>query len=318
MLLHTRGEAHGLWMRRQHAGDRPHLAPGLAADRLPRAAQQGDRRAQRLRPRVGDPPGRRAQGAHDLRDHGRHDGRARGQLDRARQALGPPRAAPGARGARLPGRRRGAQHSVRALQGDRRQEEEVSAMDLEALVTDELREAAVTGWTVEWFDVEASTRRPPHATVGVRSPDGEELTGAFTGDGPIDAIFRAINAATGVEAKLREFRVDAVTGGQDALGETSVVVELDGVTGAGQASRPTSSTPPPAPTCARSRRRCAGPRPSAPRPSRPRRRRRRPRPAGRGRGRTSGEGHPSDQESASASPCRWPAASASATGSLLM
>ncbi len=69
----------------------------------------------------------------------------------------------------------------------------------------------------------------------MRSPDGEERTGAFTGDGPIDAIFHAINVATGVEAKLREFRVDAVTGGQDALGETSVVVELDGVTGAGQA-----------------------------------------------------------------------------------
>jgi 2-isopropylmalate synthase len=111
---------------------------------------------------------------------------------------------------------------------------QVTAMDLEALVTDELREE-VAGWTVEWFDVEASTRRPPHATVGVRSPEGEEMTGAFTGDGPVDAIFRAINAATGVEAKLREFRVDAVTGGQDALGETSVVVELEGVSGAGQA-----------------------------------------------------------------------------------
>ena len=65
-------------------------------------------------------------------------------------------------------------------------------------------------------------------------PDGEELTGSFTGDGPVDAIFHAINAATGVDAKLREFRVDAVTGGQDALGETSVVLEVGGVTGSGQ------------------------------------------------------------------------------------
>ena len=59
-------------------------------------------------------------------------------------------------------------------------------------------------------------------------------TGSFTGDGPIDAIFHAINAATGVDARLREFRVDAVTGGQDALGETSVVLELGGVVGSGQ------------------------------------------------------------------------------------
>ena len=103
----------------------------------------------------------------------------------------------------------------------------VTAMDLEALVTDELREE-VTGYQLEWFDVEASSRRPPHATVGVRTPDGEEVTGSFTGDGPVDAIFRAINAATGSEARLREFRVDAVTGGQDALGETSVVLEIGG------------------------------------------------------------------------------------------
>ena len=109
----------------------------------------------------------------------------------------------------------------------------VTAMDLEALVTDELREE-VTGYQLEWFDVEASSRRPPHATVGVRTPDGEEVTGSFTGDGPVDAIFRAINAATGSDARLREFRVDAVTGGQDALGETSVVLEIGEVSGSGQ------------------------------------------------------------------------------------
>jgi 2-isopropylmalate synthase len=110
---------------------------------------------------------------------------------------------------------------------------QVTAMDLEALVTDELRQE-VSGYGLDWFDVEASTRRPPHATVGVRGPDGEELVGSFTGDGPVDAIFHAINSATGVDARLREFRVDAVTGGQDALGETSVVLEVGGVTGSGQ------------------------------------------------------------------------------------
>src|SRR3954454_6814105 len=110
---------------------------------------------------------------------------------------------------------------------------QVTAMDLEALVTDELRDA-LPSYTLEWFEVEASSRRPPHATVGLRDPDGSELSGSFTGDGPVDAIFRAINSATGIDAKLREFRVDAVTGGQDALGETSVVLELDGRSAAGQ------------------------------------------------------------------------------------
>ncbi len=102
---------------------------------------------------------------------------------------------------------------------------QVTAMDLEALVTDELR-AEVPGYTLEWFDVAASSRRPPHATVGVSTPEGQMREGSFTGDGPVDAVFRAINAAVGIDARLREFRVDAVTGGQDALGEVSVVVEL--------------------------------------------------------------------------------------------
>ncbi len=110
---------------------------------------------------------------------------------------------------------------------------QVSAMDLEALVTDELRDA-VPSYTLEWFDVEASSRRPPHAAVGIRTPDGEEVTGTFTGDGPVDAIFRAINSASGIDAKLREFHVGAVTGGMDALGETSVVLELSGQTASGQ------------------------------------------------------------------------------------
>jgi 2-isopropylmalate synthase len=100
-------------------------------------------------------------------------------------------------------------------------------------VTDELRHE-IPGYTLDWFDVEASSRRPPHATVGVSTPDGEQVTGAFTGDGPVDAIFHAINTATGVEARLKEFRVDAVTGGQDALGETSVVLDVGGVSGSGQ------------------------------------------------------------------------------------
>jgi 2-isopropylmalate synthase len=91
------------------------------------------------------------------------------------------------------------------------------------------------------FEVAASSASPPMARVNVSvedgAPDSEARvvkTGESSGDGPVDAIFRAINAATGVDAALREFRVDAVTEGQDALGEVSVVVEVEGQTGAGQ------------------------------------------------------------------------------------
>src|SRR5256714_9831212 len=39
----------------------------------------------------------------------------------------------------------------------------VTAMDLEALVTDELRSEDIGGFALDWFEVEASSRRPPHA-----------------------------------------------------------------------------------------------------------------------------------------------------------
>ena len=60
------------------------------------------------------------------------------------------------------------------------------------------------------------------------------VQGNFTGDGPVDAIFRAINAASKREARLREFHIGSVTGGQDALGEASVVLELSGQSAGGQ------------------------------------------------------------------------------------
>jgi 2-isopropylmalate synthase len=110
---------------------------------------------------------------------------------------------------------------------------QITAMDLEALVTDELRQE-VPGYALEWFDVEDSSRRPPHARVSISLPDGSSAEGDFTGDGPIDAAFGAIDAASGVSASLSDFKIGAVTEGQDALGEVSVVLEVDGFTGAGQ------------------------------------------------------------------------------------
>src|SRR5208282_5329678 len=74
---------------------------------------------------------------------------------------------------------------------------QVTAMDLEALVTDELRSEDIHGYTLEWFEVEASSReprRPAHARVSVTLPDGSAAQGSFMGDGPIDAVMQAIDA----------------------------------------------------------------------------------------------------------------------------
>jgi 2-isopropylmalate synthase len=110
---------------------------------------------------------------------------------------------------------------------------QVTAMDLEALVTDDLRNE-LASYTFDSFMVAAASGRDPHAEVTVTLPDGETATAKGTGDGPIDSVFAAINAATGIDAQLRAFRVDAVTGGQDALGESSVVLEYEGQSASGQ------------------------------------------------------------------------------------
>jgi 2-isopropylmalate synthase len=111
---------------------------------------------------------------------------------------------------------------------------QVTAMDLEALVTDELRSEDISGFALDWFEVETSSLRPAQAKVSVAPPSGSVGTGSSVGDGPIDAVFQAINSATGVAAGLSEFTIGAVTEGQDALGEVSVVLEVEGFTGAGQ------------------------------------------------------------------------------------
>src|SRR4051795_5192975 len=109
----------------------------------------------------------------------------------------------------------------------------VTALDLEAIVSDEMLRAP-SAFELESFDIAASSVRGPLARVAVRMPDGALAEGSFTGDGPIDAFFSALNAATGHEARLKEYHVSAVTGGRDALGETTVLMELDGELASGQ------------------------------------------------------------------------------------
>ncbi len=110
---------------------------------------------------------------------------------------------------------------------------QVTALDLEAIASDQVRSASQR-YELSWFEVEASSRRAPHAKVAVKLPSEEEAVGEAGGDGPVDAIFGAIHAATGVEAELRQYTVAAVTGGEDALGEVTVMLKAHGRLASGQ------------------------------------------------------------------------------------
>src|SRR6201991_2195537 len=110
---------------------------------------------------------------------------------------------------------------------------QVTALDLEAIVSDEMGEKA-DSHELAWFEVEAASRREPLARVAVKMPSGEEKVGESGGDGPVDAIFRAIQSATETECELAQYTVEAVTGGEDALGEVTVQLRASGRLATGQ------------------------------------------------------------------------------------
>ncbi|MFN8161268.1 MAG: 2-isopropylmalate synthase [Solirubrobacterales bacterium] len=110
---------------------------------------------------------------------------------------------------------------------------QVTALDLEAIVSDEMRERAES-YALAWFEVEAGSRREPAARVAVRHPAGEEVVAEAGGDGPVDAIFLAIQKAAGTECELRQYTVEAVTGGEDALGQVTVMLRAAGRLASGQ------------------------------------------------------------------------------------
>jgi 2-isopropylmalate synthase len=113
----------------------------------------------------------------------------------------------------------------------------VTALDLEAIVSDEMRQST-SAFELVGFDIEAGSARAPFARVTVGLPSGGVGEGSFTGDGPVEAFFSALNAATGHEGRLKEYHVSAVTAGRDALAEVTVLVELDGATAQGQGVSP--------------------------------------------------------------------------------
>ena len=74
----------------------------------------------------------------------------------------------------------------------------------------------------------------PHATVKIRIDGGEEHVGHATGDGMVDACSKAISDLTGMHPRLDRYVVKAITGGTDALGEVTCLINVDGITATGQ------------------------------------------------------------------------------------
>lgn len=102
---------------------------------------------------------------------------------------------------------------------------EVFDEDLQAIVHDEIH--APGTYQLEYLHIYSGTAAIPTATVRVRVGD-EVREGAGVGDGPVDAVYRAISQVTAASARLERYDIRAVTSGTEAMGEVTVQLEEGG------------------------------------------------------------------------------------------
>ncbi len=110
-------------------------------------------------------------------------------------------------------------------------DEDIAALIDDALVRDQDKIKVVS------LAVIAGTKGPQSATLEL-DLDGEIRATTATGNGPVDAIFNAIQALYPHEVRLQLYQVHAVTEGSDAQAEVSVRLEQNGKAVTGQGADP--------------------------------------------------------------------------------
>lgn len=105
---------------------------------------------------------------------------------------------------------------------------EIYDADIEALAENQLQAGTGHLWTLVGFTSTAGTGSQTSAAVTLKLQDGSLKREAAIGNGPIDALFKAIDRATGFPVKVVDFRVRAVTQDMDAMGEAQVEIDYNG------------------------------------------------------------------------------------------
>jgi len=104
---------------------------------------------------------------------------------------------------------------------------EIYVEDLEALMSEMLIENIADVYELKYFHINTGNNILPTATVKLVK-EGKVLEDAACGDGPVDAVFNAIDRITGVKAKLSDYYIKALTRGKDAQGEAVVEIKNNG------------------------------------------------------------------------------------------
>ena len=121
---------------------------------------------------------------------------------------------------------------------------EVFDADLEALALGLVAggDTVAGGWRLNRLHVSTGVGDGtlPTASVELVSPDGQRVTEAAAGDGPVHALFAALGRATAQQIELESYQVSNVTTGDDAQGQASLTArirsadgEVEEVTGSG-------------------------------------------------------------------------------------
>ncbi len=105
--------------------------------------------------------------------------------------------------------------------------QEVFDADLIAIMHDEIHPVPST-YQLEYLHTASGTGTIPTATVKIRVGD-EVKQGAATGDGPVDATYKAISELLDMSIKLNRYEIRALTSGTEAMGEVFVRLEKEGV-----------------------------------------------------------------------------------------
>jgi len=112
---------------------------------------------------------------------------------------------------------------------------EIFDEDVLALFTDESRKSKSDRYQLTYFHVSNGSKTVPSATIQMKIED-MVVEESSTGDGPVDAIYKAIEKATGRQSNLHKLLISPVTEGHDALAEASVTLKHDGKFVVGKAS----------------------------------------------------------------------------------
>jgi 2-isopropylmalate synthase len=83
-------------------------------------------------------------------------------------------------------------------------------------------------WQLVSYAVNTTGGETPSVSVTLKRGEEEKTTTLTGGDGPLDAIFLAIEKITDTPVIVRDFRVHSVTRGKDAQGESTVEAEYQG------------------------------------------------------------------------------------------